>query len=227
MRGRTLVGAASKSWGRGLHPGWLWPVPVLARPTMTSKSPKILRTFLDFKTHLAEENIKDVYLFIGNGARLQYKELSKVCDSLYPIVKQFKKPWLAAFGGDSCIEDRPDLGAVMKRIKEKFNMPLMAVQCWSEFDSHVDLLYLYPKVSYDEDSNLMWGGVRKDGKAVGGTAVYLSDDWTNNEAFNLTVIDVGSRGKIGTQEIAFAKTKQLTIISIEAEPRNSYDVLSL
>ena len=127
----------------------------------------------------------------------------------------------------SCIEDRPDLGAVMKRLKEKFNMPLLAVQCWNEYDSHVDIIYLYPKVSYAESSSLTWGGVTKEGCAVGGTAVYLSDEWINNDAFNLTVINVGSKGKVGTQEIAFAKSKNLTLIEIEAEPRNSYDVLSL
>lgn len=194
--------------------------------TMTTQ-PRILGSFRDLTDYLREENIKDVYLFIGNGARLQYKELSKVCETLYPIVKTFKKPWLAAFGGDSCIEDRPDLGAVMKRLKEKFNMPLLAVQCWNEYDSHVDIIYLYPKVSYEESSSLTWGGVTKEGKVVGGTAVYLSDEWIKNDAFNLTVINVGSKGKVGTQEIAFAKSKNLTMIEIEAEPRNSYDVLSL
>ena len=115
----------------------------------------------------------------------------------------------------------------MKRLKEKFNMPLLAVQCWNEYDSHVDIIYLYPKVSYAESSSLTWGGVTQEGRAVGGTAVYLSDEWINNDAFNLTVINVGSKGKVGTQEIAFAKSKNLTLIEIEAEPRNSYDVLSL
>ena len=73
---------------------------LLHRATMTAQQPRILGTFQDLTEYLREENIKDVYLFIGNGARLQYKELSKVCETLYPIVKTFKKPWLAAFGGD-------------------------------------------------------------------------------------------------------------------------------
>ena len=73
---------------------------LLLRATMTAQQPRILGTFQDLTEYLREENIKDVYLFIGNGARLQYKELSKVCETLYPIVKTFKKPWLAAFGGD-------------------------------------------------------------------------------------------------------------------------------
>ena len=67
--------------------------------TMTTQ-PRILSSFQDLTVYLREEKIQDVYLFIGNGARLQYKELSKVCETLYPIVKTFKKPWLAAFGGD-------------------------------------------------------------------------------------------------------------------------------
>ena len=82
------------------------PIPLLRslshcrlRSTMTTQ-PRILSSFQDLTGYLREENIEDVYLFIGNGARLQYKELSKVCESLYPIVKTFKKPWLAAFGGD-------------------------------------------------------------------------------------------------------------------------------
>ena len=88
-------------------------MPVLFRPTLLLRSlshrrlrstmttqPRILSSFQDLTGYLREENIEDVYLFIGNGARLQYKELSKVCESLYPIVKTFKKPWLAAFGGD-------------------------------------------------------------------------------------------------------------------------------
>ena len=100
----------------------------------------------------------------------------------------------------SCIEDRPDLGAVMKRLKEKFNMPLLAVQCWNEYDSHVDIIYLYPKVSYAESSSLTWGGVTKEGRAVGGTAVYLSDEWINNDAFNLTV--TGETKPIGSYILA-------------------------
>ena len=68
--------------------------------TMTATQPKVLSSFRDMTDYLREENIRDVYLFIGNGARLQYKELSKVCETLYPIVKTFKQPWLAAFGGD-------------------------------------------------------------------------------------------------------------------------------
>ena len=119
------------------------------------------------------------------------------------------------------------MGAVMKRLKDKFDMPLLAVQCWQEYDSHVDIVYLYPKVAYEESSSLTWGGVTKEGRVVGGTAVYLSEEWMRNDAFNLTVINVGSRGKVGTQEINFAKSKNLTMIEIEAEPRNSYDVLSL
>ena len=63
-------------------------------------APRILSSFHDLTAYLKEENIRDVYLFIGNGARLQYKELGRVCETLYPIVKNFKKPWLAAFGGD-------------------------------------------------------------------------------------------------------------------------------
>jgi hypothetical protein len=192
-----------------------------------SSTPKIMKSFADLTLYLNANSIKDVYLFIGNGARLQYKELNKVCDSLKPIVKGFKKPWLAAFGGDSCIEDRPDLGAVMKRLKDEFQMPLLAVQCWKEFDSHIDLVYQYPRVEYEENKSLSWGGLTKEGKIVGATAIYLSDEWMKNDEFTITVVNVGSKGRVGTQEIAYARSQNLRMLEIEAEPRNTYDVLSL
>ena len=46
---------------------------------------------------------------------------------------------------------------------------------------------------------------------IGGTKIYLSEDF---QRIMTAVINVDSRGRVGTQEIEYAKTKGLNLINV-------------
>ena len=99
-------------------------------------------------------------------------------------------------------------------IKQKYNPVLVAVQCWDEFDSHIDYIWRYDN---EINGKIIYGGFDENGIPIGGTGIYLSEEFRE---IITAVIDIDSRGRIGPQEIDFARSKGLKIIHIPALPKN-------
>ena len=164
-----------------------------------------------------------VYLFIGNGANLQYKDMNQVKDGLKPLLAQIEWQhgtggWLAVYGGDTWVEEKPDLGACMHWIKEVYKPTVLAVQGWEERDQFVDYVYRYEEET-DETGRLLYGGVR-NGRLIGGSKVYLGNQFRD---LLTGVVDIDSKGRVGTQELEYAKRLGLNIMKVSlAEARYSY-----
>ena len=121
---------------------------------------------------------------------------------------------MALFGGDTYVAERPDLGWVMKFVKDTYNPVVVAVQCWEEYDTHVDYVWKYPEVK--DNGHTVYGGFDAEGNGVGGTAVYLGEDVRKL----LTVVfDVDARGRVGAREKEFALLKGLEVVQIEAQAK--------
>ena len=182
-----------------------------------------INTMVELSNLLAKLNISAVYLFIGNGANLQYANMDKVKTVLAPTIEHLDRKhgaggWLAVYGGDTWVEDKPDLGACMHWVKQLYKPYIMAVQGWEECDEFVDFVYKYEEEK-DEQGRTLYGGV-KDGKLVGGSKVYLGEEFRRV----LTgIVNIDSRGRIGTQELAFAWQVGVDMLMVgPAEPRYSY-----
>ena len=182
-----------------------------------------IKTMAEFSSMLPKLNISAVYLFIGNGAKLQYANMDKVKTVLAPAMESLDKKhgaggWLAVYGGDTWVEDKPDLGACMHWVKQVYKPYMMAVQAWEECDEFVDFVYKYEEEK-DEQGRTLYGGV-KDGKLVGGSKVYLGEEFRRV----LTgIVNIDARGRIGTQELAFAWQVGVDMLMVgPAEPRYSY-----
>ena len=57
------------------------------------------------------------------AAKLQYKSLDEVKQRICPVLDELQtkhgaSKWLAVYGGDTFVEEKPDLGAVMALVKE-------------------------------------------------------------------------------------------------------------
>uniref|UniRef100_A0A7M5TVR3 Uncharacterized protein n=1 Tax=Clytia hemisphaerica TaxID=252671 RepID=A0A7M5TVR3_9CNID len=192
-----------------------------------------IKTFNDFHQLLKLHHIQKVCLFIGNGPKLQYKDLDAVklktshaietIVGLKPseIVKRTESEYqkcLVLYGGDTFIEDKPDLGAVIHYVKKKYNPILVSVQCWKEFDEHVDYVWTYPEQISDQ-GRVIYGGFDEKGKPVGGTSVYLSEEI---QKMLTAVFNVDARGRVGSKERDFSVKQKLNVVNIEALPKYSF-----
>ena len=105
---------------------------------------KALKSFAEVKNLLHCHPLLGVYLFIGNGPKLQYASLDQVGESLTPVLSDLNQKhggpgrWLAVYGGDTWRPDSPALGAVMEFVKTRFGPVVMSVQSWPEEDTVVD-----------------------------------------------------------------------------------------
>ena len=180
--------------------------------------------FMEFKEIMRKNNVDRVFLFLGNGPKLQYKditavksELNKTLDRTLNVQENcHQKRWMAIFGGDTFVEEKPDLGTVIFHVKEKYNPILVAVQCWAEFDPHVDYVWKYASEK-NENGRTIYGGFLNE-KPVGGTGIYLGEEMCQ---ILEGVINVQAQGKVGSLELEYAKTKNLKIINVPALPKNT------
>ena len=180
--------------------------------------------FVEFKEIMRKNDVDRVFLFLGNGPKLQYKDIKAVKSELNETLDRtlnvqencHQKRWMAIFGGDTFLEEKPDLGTVIFHVKEKYNPILVAVQCWPEFDPHVDFVWKYASEK-NENGRTIYGGFLNE-KPVGGTGIYLGEEMCQ---ILEGVINVQAQGKVGSLELEYAKTKNLKIINVPALPKNT------
>ena len=187
------------------------------------ESKPILRNIEDVFDIMSKRDLTAAYLFIGNGAKLQYKNMDEVKERLSPVLDRLQanhgvSKWLAVYGGDTFVKEKPDLGAVMAFVKEKYNPPLVSVQGWPEYDNFVDYVLMYDPETTKE-GRIVYGGV-KDGKLFGGTKVYLC---TKFQKVLKGVVNLDAQGRIGKAEIEYAREVGLNVIDVEPlTPKNCY-----
>mmetsp|Transcript_21515 Transcript_21515/g.38162 ORF Transcript_21515/g.38162 Transcript_21515/m.38162 type:complete len:263 (+) Transcript_21515:66-854(+) len=164
---------------------------------------------------------KRLVLFLGNGPRFQYENPDKIMDILQGKLTNLKaecQDLIGVYGGDTCIAEKPDLGVIMKRVKDAINVPLCAVVGWDELDNHVDFSYRYDIFKDKSSGRELYGGFDENGKPVGGTAVYMSPEWLSH---TIAVVAVEPRGRVGSAELSHVKTKYpgVRVIEVKAEPK--------
>ena len=183
----------------------------------------ILRDVEDVLEIMSKKELTAAYLFIGNGAKLQYKSMGEVKERLSHVLSKIQAnhgpcKWLAVYGGDTFVEEKPDLGAVMAFVKEKYNPPLISVQGWPEYDDFVDYVLMYDEEK-NKDGRIVYGGI-KDGKLLGGTRIYLGPKF---QKILKGVVNLDAQGRIGKAEIEYARDLNLDVIDVEPlAPKNSY-----
>ena len=133
---------------------------------------------------------------------------------LGPVVQKLeekhgKGKWLAVYGGDTALLEKPDLGACIEWMKQDFSPLVMSVQGWEECDNFVDFMFRYEEEK-DAKGRTVYGGVI-EGQLVGGSKVYLGETF---RTLLTAVIDVDAKGRVGSQELEFAKEKGLKIVRV-------------
>lgn len=160
-------------------------------------------------------------LFLGNGPRTQYADVNAVMESadvpLRQLRKEFGDSLIAVFGGDTCIEGEPDLGVLMREVKGRHDMPLLAVVGWDEVDQHIDFAFRYVTKQSEDSGREVYGGFDSStGVPLGGTAVYLGQWLSQLRA----VVAFEPRGSVGRAELAFARDiPGLRVIEVQAAAR--------
>ena len=175
----------------------------------------LISSMKEFGNIVNKLGISAVYLFIGNGAKLQYDNMENVKTVLGPVIEDLDRnhgagQWLAVYGGDIWVEDSPDLGACMYWIKKVYKPYTMAVQGWMEHDEFVDYVYIYEEEK-DDEGRTLYGGVR-DGKLLGGSKVYLGAEFRK---YLTGIISIDAKGRVGTQELDYARKVGVQITKVE------------
>jgi len=185
----------------------------------------VVKNFSEISSIISNLKIAAVYLFIGNGKKLQYANMEQVKVSLRPVLTNLDnlhgpQKWMAVYGGDDYDPQNPDLGACMQFIKKEFKPTVISVQSWDSVDDFVDYVYFYEE-QFDETGRHVYGGAStscdNQVKLVGGSSIYLSQDFLSVLS---GVVNISAKGRIGTQEIEYAKSVGLNVLEVApADPR--------
>ena len=183
----------------------------MTKPTMSA-----VKNFSELSAILSKLEISGVYLFIGNGAKLQYGNMEQVRASLQPVLTNISqlhggsRGWMAVYGGDTYDPSKPCLGSCMHYVKSQFSPYILSVQGWPEVDNFVDFVLKYEE-QRDQKGEIVYGGVREDKTLMGGTSVYLGDDF---RSILSGVVNISARGRIGTVELDYARHVGLNVIDV-------------
>ena len=193
---------------------------------MTKATMSSVKNFSELSGILSKLEISGVYLFIGNGAKLQYGNMEQVRASLQPVLTNISnlhggsKGWMAVYGGDTYDPANPCLGSCMHYVKSQFSPYLLSVQGWPQVDSFVDFVFQYEE-KRDQKGEILYGGVLADNTLLGGTSVYLGEDF---RSILSGVVNISARGRIGTVELDYARQVGLNVIDVSpADPAREYN----
>jgi hypothetical protein len=181
-------------------------------------------------------------LFLGHGSKGQFKDLRKVFDDIDRVVEREnelygKGKWLAVFGGDGYNPDSPDIAHVLKYLKERHDIPVLAIQSdvvigWGGVDKYIDYVRYIPTTSVsvvDEGGKpvlengkmkmrTVWGGFL-DGKPAGPTGTYLGPEFLAGKRPFLREVVAFGGGPIALQEAQYAYKNGVPVRYIRTEVR--------
>lgn len=154
-----------------------------------------------------------VCLVLGNGPKRGYADASAAAlaarAALDPLLARGRV--LAVFNGDTALPARPDLGMVVKHLRGCApGLDLLAVQSWAEVDDHVDFVHRHAEGE-------TYAGVGVGGELVGASAVYFAPEFAAAcPGGTLHVVAVGTGGRAGAAEIAYAEKAGLPVTRVPA-----------
>ena len=179
------------------------------------------------------------FLFLGHGSKSQFADVPAVLAEVDKVVSQLnarygRGNWLATFGGDSYNAEKPDIGVVMKHLKDS-GVPVMAIQSdvvigWGGVDKYIDFVHWVPTTKIPEvgadgkpvivdgqvKMKVVWGGF-VDGKPAGPTATYLGANFISGPNPVLKgVIAVGG-GPLALEEVRYANQRGVPVKYVRAE----------
>ena len=199
------------------HRGSISPGLDVAQPSLHSH--RLVRTMaVSCKATVVLQGLEDVlatvrryaaaFLFIGHGSVNSYANIQQVLKLVDNVAETNnalygKEKWLAIFGGDPNVAERPSIGTVVAHLGGKWNVPVLAVQCdeWT-VDPYVTFAFYYPTCK-DSIGRTLFGGTDENGHLAGATAVYLSDGIC---AAGLRGVYTFGGGKISVSEMKYAST---------------------
>jgi hypothetical protein len=183
-----------------------------------------------------------VILFLGYGSKSQYKDIQQVLNELDESIMQIDKSygrgkWIAVFGGDGFKVDKPDIAHVMKHLKYRHGVPLLAIQSdivkqWGGVDAHIDFVRYVPTVevpvlgpdgtqiieSGKPKANIFWGGFIDD-QPRGPTGTYLGPAFLGGPNSPLKQLVVVGGGPISLSEAKYAYEQGVEVIYHRAEAK--------
>ncbi|MBU0745050.1 MAG: hypothetical protein KKE11_06790 [Gammaproteobacteria bacterium] len=181
-------------------------------------------------------------LFVGNGAKSQYADINSTLSKVDAVVSNLNSlygegRWIAVFGGDAYVADKPDIAHIVRYLKEVQGVPVLAVQSdvvvgWGGVDKYIDyvryiptvrvpVLDLHGKPVFENDevkTNILWGGFI-DGKPAGPTGTYLGDAFINEVNPVIKMVVAIGGGPITLEEIQYAYEHGVDIEYVRSEAR--------
>eukprot|EP00195_Chlamydomonas_chlamydogama_P012718 CAMPEP_0202891296 /NCGR_PEP_ID=MMETSP1392-20130828/1391_1 /ASSEMBLY_ACC=CAM_ASM_000868 /TAXON_ID=225041 /ORGANISM="Chlamydomonas chlamydogama, Strain SAG 11-48b" /LENGTH=234 /DNA_ID=CAMNT_0049575001 /DNA_START=12 /DNA_END=716 /DNA_ORIENTATION=- len=181
----------------------------------------------------------EVHLFLGYGERAQYANVEEVLQALHPSLRRIEnkchgKPFLAIYGGDKAVEERPDLGWLMKQVQERYNCHILAIQSAGVPDAHVDFSFVCeqqfekakrtgPDGQEHEVDEVLYGGTR-NGVPVGGSRYYLGAQLIKPSSHGgkrlLTCCWVMGGGGVALDEVKYADEQAVPWVYVPSRARN-------
>lgn len=217
---------------------------VLALLTLTSGCPAVCQT-LKLTTHQellnTTRNFSATLLFVGHGSKSQFADVPALLAEVDKVVTQLnarysRGNWLAVFGGDPYNPEKPDIGVVMKHLKDS-DVPVMAIQSdvvieWGGVDKYIDFVHWVPTATVPETGvdgkpvvvdgqvkvKIVWGGF-VDGKPVGPTATYLGADFISGPNPILSGVIAFGGGPIALEELKYASARGVPIKYVRVQTR--------
>merc|ERR1712113_758832 len=132
--------------------------------------------------------------------------MEQVRSSLQPVLNNISnlhggsRGWMAVYGGDT----------YDPYVKTQFSPYILSVQGWPEVDNFVDFVLKYEE-ERDQKGNIVYGGVLDNKTLLGGTSIYLGEDF---RSILSGVVNISARGRIGTVELDFARHVGLNVIDV-------------
>src|SRR5690606_28428199 len=134
----------------------------------------------------------------------------------------FPGSWIIAYGGDPANTEKPDVGLLVKHIRDAYGIPVLAIQSdivkkeWGGVESWIDFVHYVPTDKAkgpDGKDVVLWGGV-KDGQTVGASKVMFDREsplYKGELSSGITGVGVFGGGPIGKSELELAERLELRI----------------
>ena len=180
----------------------------------------------ELNTFIPDKGYKGAFLFLGHGSKGQFNDVNEMERAVDQVVGEFNieygiGKWLLVFGGDPAKVEKPDIGYLVKRVKEKYpEVPILAVQAdeykkWG-VGGHVDYVYYYPTQKNAQGSIVYGGYDEATGELLGSSKFYLSQAFIKSGLKG--IVSFGG-GDIARDEVKYALKNGLNVIAYHIAPR--------
>lgn len=163
---------------------------------------------------------KNIYMFIGNGSKNQFKTLRETEQKLKQVLKTIPKNAVLLYFGDGANRKKPDVGYLFQKTHQLrpdikiFMIQIKYAQNWG-VPSFVTDVYWHN----DYTKKQMWGGVNKNKEPVSNTKKWIS----LHKKHPIEKIFAFGGGPITLEEIKLAKKENIPVQLIKIHRRYKGD----